>query len=68
MCILLKSDYAMCGVSDIFFQKLSKKNLCGGGGEGRVCSIPLVQEGLIPCIVSLGLVFHRNNYYDSHDQ
>ena len=43
MCILLKLDYAKFGVSNLFFQKLSKKNLWGSArppppplGKGRV--------------------------------
>ena len=32
MCILLKLDYAKLDVSILFSQKLSKKNLGGGGG------------------------------------
>ena len=40
MCKLLKLDYAKFGVSNLFFQKLLKKNLCGVG------SIPLAKEGL----------------------
>ena len=39
MCILLKLNYAKCSVSDLFFQKLSKKDLWGLD--------PPVQEGLI---------------------
>ena len=39
MCILLKLDYAKCSVSDLFFQKLSKKDVWGLD--------PPVQEGLI---------------------
>ena len=44
MCILLKLDYAKFGVSNLFFQKLSKKTL-----QGRLNPLPpppLVQEGL----------------------
>ena len=39
MCILLKLDYAKFGVSNSFFQMLSKKNVWGVGstlGKGRV--------------------------------
>ena len=43
MCILLKLDYSKFGVSNLFFQKLSKKNLWGVGssplGKGRVKTI-----------------------------
>ena len=39
MCILLKLDYAKFGVSNLFFQKLSKENLCPPPP-------PLVKEGL----------------------
>ena len=37
LCVLLKLDYAKFGVSNLFFQKLSKNNLFfgGGGGKGR---------------------------------
>ena len=35
MCILLKFDYAKYGVTNVFFQKLSKKNLWDGWG-GRL--------------------------------
>ena len=44
MCILLKLDNAKFSVSNLFFQKLSKKNIWGGGGVGSTLS--LVKEGL----------------------
>ena len=43
MYTLLKLDYAKFGVSNLFFQKLLKKNLEGG----PVGWTPLVKEGLI---------------------
>ena len=47
MCILLKLDYAKFGVSNLFFQKLSK-DLWGG-----LDSPPLVQEGLIYIVTTV---------------
>ena len=45
MCILLKLPYAKFDVLGCFVQKLSKKNLWGGGGVGSTPP-PLVKEGL----------------------
>ena len=67
MCILLKLNYAKFGVSNLFFQKLSKKNLWGVGSTPFG---PLGQEGLskmfemfitilIYCITFLGMHFYR---------
>ena len=42
MCILLKLDYSKFDISNLFFSKLSKKNLLEGSARP-----PLVQEGLI---------------------
>ena len=41
MCILFKLHYAKFGVSNLFFQKLSKKNLWGVGSNP-----PPVKEGV----------------------
>ena len=56
MCILLKLDYATFGGSNLFFQKLSKKNLWG------VAQLPpppltLVQEGLKVFSVAMEIMF-----------
>ena len=46
MCILLKLHYLKFGVSNLFFQKLSKKNLWRSARPPP----PLVQEGLESCV------------------
>ena len=45
MCTLLKLDCAKFGVSNLFFQKLLKKNLWGGRLDPSA-DPPLVKEGL----------------------